>query len=163
MNEVGAILFTSVVGGLIALWGIMSHRAIERRRTTLEYLWRNETDHDVIEATKKFVELAKKDHGLIEWATEPQEPSDEVQKIRLVLNQYELIAIGIQRGIIDYHLYERWARSATIQAWSFAVPFVAALRTRKKNDALYHETEELVRWLKGNPMPRRSRWRGIWV
>jgi hypothetical protein len=129
---------------------------VARSRATLDVILQSEADGDLIAARKKFVELAKASGGLARWADEAQEKSDETQTIRLVLNEFELVSIGIQRGIIDYELYKRWYRSGVIQHWKHAAPFVTALRARTGNDALYHEFEEMCRWMKDNQMPRRK-------
>jgi Domain of unknown function (DUF4760) len=73
-----------------------------------------------------------------------------------------LISIGIQGGIIDFELYKRWNRSGVIQYWKHAAPFVHQLRQRTSNMALYHEFEELARWMQGETMPKRGRWIGKW-
>jgi Domain of unknown function (DUF4760) len=145
MNEVGAVLLVGFVAATIAVWGIVSQRAVARSRATLDVILHSEADGDLIAARKRFIELAKGSGGLAPWADEAQEKSDQTQTIRLVLNEFELISIGIQRGIIDYELYKRWYRSGVIQHWKHAAPFVTALRARTGNDALYHEFEELCR------------------
>jgi hypothetical protein len=144
------------------MWGVASQRAIGRRQTTLEHLRRSEDDTNLNAARKRFIALAKAPGGLAAWADEDKENSEETQTIRLVLNTYELVAIGIQRGIIDYELYKRWYRSGTIKHWQHAAPFVAALRGRLQNDAIYREFEVLVHWLNGTKPPRRSIWMGQW-
>ena len=160
MNEVGAVLVTGVAAVVVTVWGILSQRAISRRRATLDFIARTESDADLIEARQTFISLARAPGSLAPWADEAKEKLDEVRSIRLVLNEFELIAIGIQRGIIDSELYRRWYRSGTIQYWTFAAPFILALRARTNNDALYHEFEEMVRWFRDNRMPRRNIWSG---
>jgi hypothetical protein len=94
------------------------------------------------------------------WAEADKEKSVDVQSIRLVLNGFELVAIGIQFGTFDYELIRRWNKSAILTYWRHGAPFVFALRARTKNDAVYHEFEEMARWLKDNKMPRRNWWFG---
>ncbi len=160
MTEVQAVLATGIFATIVAIWGVLSQRAISCRRATVEYLALLESDKDHIGARKKFIELAKLDGGLAPWAAADREKSDETQSIRLVLNSYELIAIGMQRGVFDRTLYIRWHKSGVLQAWNHALPFVSALRNRTENAAIYHEFEELVKTLKKNSMPRRNWWWG---
>src|SRR6185312_4651118 len=105
MNDVGAILVSAGVAGIIAMWGIVSQRAITRRRTTLEFISRGDADKDIIQARQKFIELARSNGGLRAHAEEECEKNEDTQKIKLVLNEFELVSIGIQRGVIDYELY----------------------------------------------------------
>jgi Domain of unknown function (DUF4760) len=161
-NNVGATLVIGLLAAAMAAWGIFTQRAVARRRATLDLISSLERDGDVIAARSKFIELAKSEGGLANWAGQSNENSAEAQSIRTVLNEFELFAIGIQRGIIDFELYKRWNRSSVIRYWQHAAPYVHILRTRLNNPAIYHEYEELVRWMKGEAMPKRNRFIGIW-
>jgi hypothetical protein len=56
-------------------------------------------DHDMIEARKKFNALSRAAEGMGTWAEQPL--TDEFNSIKMVLNEYELVAIGLQRGIFE--------------------------------------------------------------
>jgi hypothetical protein len=161
MNQVWATIILGVVASVIAIWGVASQRAIARRRATFDHITKTEADSDVIEARRKFIELAKHPDGLTKWAAEEHEKSTEVQKIKIVLNDFELIAIGIQRGIIDAEFYKRWHRSGVLNHWKYASPFVAALRARTGNDMLFYEFEQMAGWFNENKPPKRSIWSGL--
>ena len=122
MDQVGAVFVSAFVAAAIAIWGILTQRAIARRRATLDLIVKIESDSDLIAARKKFIELAKAPGGLGVWAELEKEQSEEVQSIRLVLNEFELISIGIQRGILDYDFFKLWNRSTTIRFWHSAAP-----------------------------------------
>jgi Domain of unknown function (DUF4760) len=161
-TNVGAFLLVGSLGAIVSVWGVTTQRAIARRRATLDHIAHSERDGDVIAARKKFIAAAKNPGGLALWADEDKEQTEEAQAIKSVLNEFELIAIGIQRGIIDYELYRRWNKSSVVRYWSNSAPFIFSLRSRLKNDAIYHEFEEMARWMKGEAMPRRNRWIGSW-
>ncbi|MHA1545050.1 MAG: DUF4760 domain-containing protein, partial [Alphaproteobacteria bacterium] len=111
-----------------------------------------------------FIELTKDTDGMAKWATEENEKSKEAHFIRTVLNEYELIAVGMQKGALDFDIYKRWHRSGVMRYWFHAEAFVKALRERTKNEALYQEFEVLYGWMKGNDgkRPPRSRFIGQW-
>lgn len=157
MDEVGAVLITGGVAALIALWGVASQRALARRRATVDYITRLESDKDVLEANQRFIELAKAPGGLAPYAEEDREKEPDTQKIKVVLNTYELVAIGVQRGVMDFELYKRWHCGGVLRYWGYAKPFAERLRERTGNQALYHEFEVLARWM-GNGKPRRWKW-----
>src|ERR1700737_2653134 len=98
MTPVEAAFVTGGIAALIAIWGVLTQRQIARRRATLDHIARSEADGDIIAARRKFIELAKAPGGLAAWADEDKEKTDETLKILLVLNEFELISIGIQRG-----------------------------------------------------------------
>src|SRR5262245_30020624 len=138
MTPVEATLLIGAIAALIAIWGVLTQRQIARRRATLDHIARSEADNDVLAARRQFIEAAKAG-GIAAWAEADKEKSEEAQKILLVLNEFELISIGIQRGILDYRIYRMWSKTATISYWNHATPFVAALRNRVGNEALFHE------------------------
>lgn len=156
MFEVGAILVAGVLATAAAVWGVVSQRSIARCRATIEFIARSEADGDLIQARRAFIQLAKAPSGLAVWAAEDKEQTEQAQAIKLVLNEFELISIGIQGGIIDFELYKRWHRQGTLAYWRNALPFIAALRDRTGNAALFHEFEEMVGWMKEEKLPRRS-------
>lgn len=155
LNEVSAVVLTAGLAALIAIWGILSQRTITARASTLEFIRNSESDHDMIKARAEFAKLSRDPDGLGKWAT--QQNSDEFKHIRMTLNEYEMVAIGIQRGIFEDTIYRRWHQSGVIRAWKAAAPFVFARRNSTGNDALWHEFEEMARYYKGKaPMPKRG-------
>jgi hypothetical protein len=157
--NVGAIFFTSILAAIIALWGIISQRAITRRRATLDHIVRMEADGNFIAARRKFIELSKTPEGLAPWASVDKEGTPEAQNIRLVLNEFEIVSIGIQLGILDFETYRRWFQSTVVRFWTHGAPYINALRARIGHQALFHEFEELSRWMNENKRPpRRYKW-----
>lgn len=164
MTEMGALsIFISIAAALIAFWGVVSQRVIARRRATLDFIARAEADKDLIDGRKKFIKLANAgDGGLAKYAEQDHEDTDEAQSIKLVLNEFELIAIGIQRGVIDFELYRRWNRSSVLNYWKHALPFVTRLRARTNNKMYFYEFEQMAGWLESDKRPKRGRfWRLI--
>lgn len=161
MNQVWATSIIGILATVVAIWGIFTQRAIARRRATFDHITKTDADSDIIKARRSFIELAKQSDGLAKWAAEEHEKSDEVQSIKIVLNDFELIAIGIQRGIIDAEFYKRWHRSGVLNYWKHASPFVAALRARTGNEMLFYEFEQMAGWFNDNKPPRRSIRAGI--
>ncbi|WP_349369871.1 DUF4760 domain-containing protein [Salinarimonas sp.] len=123
---------------------------------TIEFIARSEADGDLIKARRLFIRLAKAPPGLAVWAADDTERTEETQAIALVLNEFELISIGIQGGIIDFELYERWQRQGTLAYRRNALPFITALPDRTGNETLFHDFEEMVGWMKEEKLPRRS-------
>lgn len=156
MNEVGAIFVTAAIAAILAFWGVISQRQIARRQKTMEHITNSESDKDLIKARQTFIELAKAPGGLAPWADADKEKTDEAQAIRLILNDFELISISIQFGVMDYALIRRFERGSVIRYWFYAAPYVYSLRARLGSDALYHEFEEMARWMKAKNMPRRQ-------
>lgn len=155
LNEVSAVVITALAAAVIAIWGIISQRVITARQATLEFIRDAERDNDIITARREFNRLSKDPAGLGPIAADTT--TDEYKSVQLVLNHFEMVAIGIQRGIFEDEIYRRWYKSGVIRAWKVAAPFIFARRTSTGNDALYHEFEEMARYYIGKrPMPRRG-------
>jgi hypothetical protein len=158
MAQAWFTLLVGFVAASIAVWGILTQRAIARRRATFDHISKTEADADFIQARRTFIELAKQKDGLSPWSSEDCEKTAEVQAIKLILNDFELIAIGVQRGIIDFEFYKRWHRSGVLRHWAYAKPFVEGLRRRTSNSALFHEFEQLAAWMDEKHQRRLSFW-----
>lgn len=163
INEVEAIFVTAALAAVVAGWGIITTRVIARRAATMDHIRRVASDRDMIEAREEFIKLTEADGGLAKYATaNPMDASKEIKAIRTVLNDYEQLAIGIQFGVMDLALIKRYMKSGIIRDWSHAAPFIYKVRQEIGRPALYHEFEELARWLQETPMPRRSNWTRLW-
>ena len=156
LNEVQAVLLTGLFAVVVAVWTVFSQRGIAARQATLEFLRRSEADHDLIAAKRIFNELAARPEGLAPYAHRTAWKTDQSRAIRMVLNECEMIAVAIERGILDDVVHRRWMSSGFISYWDRAAPYVLILRQLTSNEALYYEFEQMVRWYKGGPnMPQR--------
>lgn len=162
VSETEAIFLTAVVAALLAVWGVITQRIVARRAATLDFVSRMDTDKDLINARAIFLKTAKEDGGLAVFADESKRDTDQVQSIRLVLNECERIAIGVQFGILDREFICRHGRGTLLRDWSLAAPFVYKIRTEYRNPALFHEFEDLARSLSDDKMPSRSPFWRLW-
>ena len=156
ISDTDAVILTAIVAAIIAIWGVSNQWAITRRQLTLQHISKTDSDRDMIEARTIFIRLAKEKHGLVKWASEENEKTNEAQAIKLVLNDFELTAIGCQLNIIDYTLLARYSKSGILKYWFHAAPFIYAIRARTKSPALFHEFEELARCMSEANPPKRS-------
>ena len=172
MTTQEATVVIALIGAVIAFWGVITQRVLARRRATIDHISSLLNDHDYIRARLAFVTLAKSDKGLLPYAEKDPEvvPADapnaaDIQKahqkvnseIDLILNNYELIAIGIQRGILDYKIMRLYARAIIIQHWEAAAPYIARLRIARSNPGYYTEFETLKDWMSGAKRKPRGR------
>lgn len=150
----------SAIAAAIAIWGVLSQRAIARRKATMEHLAVDNVDGDMIAARTEFIKLAKGPGGLAKFAESDQEHSKELQAIRLILNDFELISTSIQFGIMDYDFYVKNSGGTILRYWECAAPFVQLLRQRTGRQTLFCEFEALAGWVqdKKNPPARRTLW-----
>ena len=155
-SEASVIATSAILAALVAIWGIISQRAITRRQVTYEQIVHYLTDKDVISARRNFIKLAKAPDGIVSFAQSDQETSTDTQDIISTLNFFELFSIGIQKGIIDHDLFKQWNRSSVIIYWNYAHPFVNAIRSRMGNDLIFHEFEQMANWFKSDTTPKNA-------
>ena len=110
-SQIAAVWVAGIGAALaaaIAIWGVITQRALTRRRATMDLIFGILNDNDFIKARQKFISISKQDTGLLPYAqiTPPEvdgkPDEDGNSSIDLVLNNYELLAIGVQRGILDF-------------------------------------------------------------
>lgn len=162
VSETEAIFLTALVAGALAIWGIITQRVVSRRAATLEFLSRMDSDNDLITARSAFVKASRQPGGLAVLADLDKRDEEDARAVRLVLNENERIAIGIQFGILDREFVCRHGRGTLLRDWSLAAPFVYKLRQEYQNPALFHEFEDLARALSDKPMPSRSAFWRLW-
>ena len=140
----------------VATWAILAQRQTARAQATVNLLAAIEADRDILDAKQTFVTKSREPQGLAPYAAEAEEGGKTERRICTVLNNYELISLGIQCGIIDCEIFKRWNRSTVLYIWDTAAPFITEMRKRKKSPALWFEFEELAREFSHNHRPRRT-------
>jgi hypothetical protein len=150
-----------LVAATVAVWGVLTQRAIARRRATLDHMQRIDMDKDMIAAQQIFIAQAKAEGGLAKWAESQHEASNEAAAIRLILNDFELVSVAIQFGIIDFNFYKLYCHGTVRRYWEAAAPYIHALRHRTGRKTLFYEFEMLACWIdKDLKPPRKGLWRG---
>jgi hypothetical protein len=162
LNEVEAILLGALIAAILAAWAVVTQRIVTRRLTTIQRLAEIEADRDMIEARNAFNVLSNPGGKLSTIANAHDLSQEETDHIRAVLNTYEQTSVGIQFGILDFKIVRAVQRSSLLRDWSRSAPFVYKLRAELNNPAIYHEFEELARWLQDRKMPRRFWWTRLW-
>lgn len=162
ISEVEAILVTALVAALIAIWGIITQRTVARRLATIERIAELEADRDMIKAREKFNEISAPG-GKLAHSWKPEDLSaEELDAIRLVLNDFELTAIGIQHGILDFNIVKQFQKGTMLRDWARAAAFVKSLRTELNRPLIYYELETLVDWFEKDRRPKRRMWMKLW-
>lgn len=164
-TEPQATLFIGYIGAsvafvaaVVAVWGVYSQRLLTRRQTTIEHLFCLKADGTIQSNVQTFIRLSQGKKNLAKWADEEAMGKPDTLAIIAVLNDYEMIAVGIQQGIYDYDLIKSYNASTIKRFWAAAHPFIAALRARVQVPTLYQEFEKLNGWVSGTKSPVMSLW-----
>lgn len=152
-------MLSAAVSAGIALFTVnrtvIHQRKVQAQRATLDMIATREVDGDFIQAKKRFNEQRDTRNGF-DGFFNGEPPRELFENIRLVINDYELIATGIHAEILDEDFYRKWFRTALLKDYHALHPLIADIRTSEKTDTIYCELETLaVRW-GGRPVPKRT-------
>ena len=138
---------TASIATLALLIGWRTIRAARhnaKATVTFQHIARTQADGDFIKA-RGLLKQAVRAGDVAKWASAAEEGSDETAAINLILNDLEIIAIGIQRGIIDCPLFRSWCEQHVVKRWQETEPYVNALRVRQKHRSIFFEFEKMAK------------------
>jgi Domain of unknown function (DUF4760) len=147
----GVIAIISVVVSLLALRAsrmsaasmVASDHQNAKATVTFQHIARTQADHDMIKA-RNCMRTAETNGGVAQYATKDRQADEIPAAVNLVLNDLELVSIGIQRGIIDCSLFRAWCESSTVTRWKKWEPYVVQLREELGAPKLFIELEKMA-------------------
>lgn len=147
----GVIAIVSVIVSLLALRASRASAAAmvasDHRNTkatvTFQHIARTQADHDMIKA-RNCMRTAETNGGVDLYAAKERQTEEIPAAVNLVLNDLELVSIGIQRGIIDCSLFRAWCESSTVTRWRKWEPYVVKLREELGAPKLFVELEKMA-------------------
>lgn len=165
---VGATLVGAVIVA-VCTWRV--HHIVERRRLTYDTILRKYWDVDYVIARKRLNEYRKDLKRLrnLEEFFNPPNHDDNPKYFRknvfakprefisVILNDYELLSIGIANGVIDERIVKSLMYGSVMSDWMTFARFIRLLRDESANPRIYIEFEKLYeRWKVNPPNPKRS-------
>lgn len=141
-----AILASASIGAYVATQSIARAREIARLRATLDVILKTESDTHFQSIYSTFTSERSRNGGLVALtdAKSDQEHAAK-RKVDDFLNHYELIAISIEKGILDEGFYTSWMKTSFIKHYNQSKEYIAAVR--KTNAKAYTEFEALaLKW-----------------
>lgn len=164
-----AISATAIVlSSIVALSVFLYTRHANRRRATLDMVMKTFLDDIGQKKYSEFKSLLRRYHepdnclkieNLIDPSNENREDRDLVL---FQLNSYELISLGIRRGIFDESFYKMWFHSQFMKDFDHLQHFIVAAQARKSSN--YCEFSSLqAKWKRnGHPVSSPSRLKMAW-
>nr|WP_255670755.1 DUF4760 domain-containing protein [Cognatishimia sp. F0-27] len=123
------IACSAVMAALISLRAIAANKEIARKRATLDLIERSESTEYYQSLHRAFTAVRRDEGGLAQLKVVTN-PDLMLQRQRVLnfLNHYEIIAIGIKKGVLDEDLYRSFMRSTVVRDWFEAEDFIAHIR-----------------------------------
>lgn len=140
---------TAIGSATVALLVFNYTRAVNRRRATLDMVMKTLMDADVQEKYQKFKALVRNHQDpqncfkLQSLATLQAIGTPDRRTMLHQLNIYELMALGIRRGVFDESFYKRWYHNQFMTDYEGSKDFIDELQ--KNKSSIYCECSYLYR------------------
>jgi hypothetical protein len=114
-------LLALVVAWRTAIW-------VARQKATIDLIEKSESTTVYRENSVRFSEL-RRGPGFLHLA-DPQSDGDRRDRRHVLdhLNHYELVALGIRRGVLSSGFYKRWMGGPFVRDWNAALDFIEVER-----------------------------------
>lgn len=153
-----------VIGGCVAIWSILSNRAIARKNATFRYFFELQWDKDYIDHKTRFLDLKRrKARGKFKFdslATEYEDmmdngknslkSDDEVKSlmdnhasVKILLNEYEAMAVAIKAGALDEQMIRDNREQTIISDYKICEPFIQVTQVRAGEDKSFSKPEKI--------------------
>jgi hypothetical protein len=178
-----AIWIAGIIAITVGVMTVVTQRSINRRRATIDMFMQKIWDEDYLRASEAFADVMKDQTKLMtvhdlfirsvdlkrrnEWSKLSNTEKEDLEKaaatiynVVRVLNDRELIAIGIRDGTYDEAICRRWWYSTFLREWKLSSTFVARIRTDPQLGAAaaaFTQMQELAeRWESEGPWQKDS-------
>lgn len=131
---------------IVAVLGVGRNSALTRRKATLDLVERTETTRHYLTAAETFSKYRRRVDGLsfsdLTAPGDAQKKEDRKAVIGLI-NHYEIIAIGIKKGILSAAFYKDWMRSIFCRNWDAGADFIWRERWKKMPDGEWRYYDQI--------------------
>lgn len=132
-----------LLSALIALGSVRAQRAIARQRATLDLIEKVESGEHYREIVNTFSEL-RRGPGFGQIMNPQTKEAKELRRaVNDYLNHYELVAIGIRKGILDEKFYKDWMRGPFVRDWNAAAEWVQRERWKLQDDGSWEYYDQV--------------------
>jgi len=161
-----AIQAVCIVLSAIAAFAVIWHNGrISRQSSTIGMVRNTFFDTKEKASYENFKDVIQKyednQTSLAVLADADHDKSDDTEAVLRQINSYEMVALGITKGVFDERFYKRWFFSQLTRDYRKVTPYIDAVRERYQNQAYFCEFEALAnRWQrKRHPVKHPPRWK----
>jgi hypothetical protein len=145
----------AVAAATIAYRALCVQRSLARKRAALDFFLKTEMDRSVVEAFHAYEDTMEK----FEWHGDLKtlcENTDEYRRVCAYLNVNELIAVGVDKKLLDEDLsYDFWS-DELIGAYEAGKPVIEFMRKEEDTPFSYITLEKIYkRWALRDEADRR--------
>jgi len=124
-----AIILSAGIGAFVAMRAIAHQREVARMRATLDVILESESNTYYQKIYSVFRSETNRTGGLTALVDAQSDSERESRRsLNDFLNHYELIAIAIDKKILDEKFYKTWMRSTYIRHFDSCKSYIQAIR-----------------------------------
>lgn len=138
LGQQGAIFLSMIAAVMVALWQVGQSRVMAKKRATIDLLTQRAWDKDYLKNRRDFIRLRDHEDGLEKWADISKDGSTSQRTINNALNDYEIVAIGIDQEILDEDFYRRWYETQFLKDFDRTVGYINSLNDRGGKSGKYY-------------------------
>lgn len=165
-----AIQAVCIVLSAIAAFALFGNdRKISRREKTIEMVLETFFGADAPETYEKFKDFFKRIEAAGERIEDyadngPKANKADTDILIKQINRYELISLGIRKGVFDEGFFHLWFYSQFMRDYGKLLPYIKKTQGEEANDAFWCEFQTLAqRWSKNvHPVKHPSHVRVLW-
>jgi Domain of unknown function (DUF4760) len=136
-----------IVSIIIALIVLILNQRSNKKRETLILISSIRNSEQYKETRRAYLKVVNTTTNLVDFAKEENSEKQQTILIEEMLNQYELVALGVRMGTLDEHFYKLWYRTSLITDYHRLKPFIEEVRRWTGVDTYFYQFEMLAnRW-----------------
>lgn len=136
---------TLIVAVFVAGLSIWWHRKTTKQENTIKLLMKDLNDDLIKEGIELLEKIDNDGQDSIEiYANSINKHKEETIHIRNLLNYYEMVSVGVNKGIYDVQMIKEAQKTIITKIYQHSKLFIDKIRKVKKNDDLYIEFEKFV-------------------
>ena len=136
-----AIILSSTVAIIIALFSMSTQKKISRQKETIDSIIRIQMEPEYITVTQTFMRLRAEESMIDILHSEKRRDTEDRYALIVFLNHYELLCIAMRKGVIDEKLFCLYHRGVLIHHWHDAREYIKAARIKTENEKAYNHFE----------------------
>lgn len=136
---------TLIVAVFVAGLSIWWHRKTTKQENTIKLLMKDLNDNLIKEGIKLLEKIDNDEQDSIEiYANDKNIHKKETIYIRNLLNYYEMVSVGVNKGIYDVQMIKQAQKTIITKIYQHSKLFIDKVREVKNNNNLYIEFERFV-------------------
>ena len=139
-----AILLSALIAAVGVIYSMARQRAIAKTRATLDVILKSESDEHYTRIYKTFKSEREREGGLAVLLDSKTESDRKcLREVLDFINHYELIAVSINKQILDEDFYKHWMRSSYVEHYDDSRELIEAIREKAGSNTFFEYFEAL--------------------